>query len=319
MTVTDIHDNKIAQAVQEGFLKTPKRLPSWLFYDATGDKIFQQIMHMPEYYLTTCEYEILQMHKGKLRNHLTEAGTPFNLVELGAGDGFKTEILLKELTEHDVEFTYSPIDVSVSVLSQLQKRLSSSFPGMTINPVHKKYDEAIEFLSYDSTRKVFLFMGANIGNFGPNEAINFVKLIAASMQEDDQLMIGFDLKKDPRMIQSAYDDPHGITRDFNLNLLARLNRELGAHFQLDQFRHYPYYDPETGMTKSYLVSQQDQDVYVEAYEKNIHFDRWEVIHTEVSQKYDMKMIENLASQSGLEISDVLYDCKHYFCDVLFKK
>ncbi len=318
MIITDIQYADVAQAVEEGFSKIPKRLPSWLFYDETGDRIFQEIMRIPEYYLTACEYEIIQMHKAKLRRHAQADGTPFNLVELGAGDGFKTEILLKEFTEHKLPFVYSPIDVSASVLYQLEDRLNN-IPGLVVRPMNSKYNEALKLLSESELRKVFLFLGANIGNFDIEEARAFIKSFSSSMQEDDLLLIGFDLKKDPRLIQAAYDDPHGITLDFNMNLLVRLNRELGAQFQLDQFRHYPYYNPETGMTKSYLVSQRDQDVYFEACDKHVHFDRWEVVHTEVSQKYDQTMIRKLAAQAGLEIVDHYYDCKHYFSDVLMKK
>ncbi len=319
MIRTDLQFADVAQALEEGFSQTPKRLPSWLFYDETGDKIFQAIMHMPEYYLTTCEYEILQMNKGKLLCHFKAVQSPFNLIELGAGDGLKSEILLKHFTEARAEFIYSPIDVSETVLQQLVGRLQHSVPRLSINPINKRYDEAIELLQQDEFRKIFLFMGANIGNFNVKEATKFVSSTSKSMSPGDQLLIGFDLKKDPRLIQAAYDDPHGITRDFNLNLLVRLNRELGAQFQLDQFHHYPYYDPETGMTKSYLVSLKNQDVYFEACDKVVHFNRWEIIHTEVSQKYDMPMIDELASRAGLEVVDAFFDCKHYFCDVLFKK
>ena len=264
MIETNIHYADVASAVQEGFSQTPKRLPSWLFYDETGDKIFQAIMRMPEYYLTACEYEILQMNKGLLLEQFREDGSPFHLIELGAGDGFKTELLLTYFQEKRAEFIYSPIDVSESVLQQLQQRLEKSVPGLTILPIIMRYDDALTSVAHDTLRKVFLFMGANIGNFLVNEATTFVKSIADVMQVDDQLLIGFDLKKDPRLIWAAYDDPHGITRDFNLNLLVRLNRELGANFQLDQFSHYPYYDPETGMTKSYLVSLREQNFYLKS-------------------------------------------------------
>lgn len=319
MITTDIQFADVGQAVEDGFSQNPKRLPSWLFYDETGDKIFQAIMHMPEYYLTACEYEILQMNKGKLLRHFNREQSPFNLIELGAGNGLKTEILLKHFAELKTEFMYSPIDVSETVLQQLTDRLQNSVPRLFINPINKKYDEAIGLLQQAELRKIFLFLGANIGNFNVKEATKFVSSISTSMISGDQLLIGFDLKKDPRLVQAAYDDPHGITRDFNMNLLVRLNRELGAKFQLDQFNHYPYYDPETGMTKSYLVSLKDQDVYVEACDKYVHFNRWEVIHTEVSQKYDMQMIESLSFDTGLKIVETFYDCKHYICDVLFEK
>lgn len=319
MVTTDIQFADVAQAVEDGFSRKPKRLPSWLFYDVTGDKIFQAIMRMPEYYLTACEYEILQMQKEKLLRHFSQSHTPFNLIELGAGDGLKTEILLRHFAERKTDFTYSPVDVSHTVLTELSERLSGSLPELCMQPINKKYFDAIQEIEKDEIRKVFLFMGANIGNFTVSEAKSFISTICQSMRADDLLLVGFDLKKDPRLIQSAYDDPHGITRDFNMNLLVRLNRELGAQFQLDQFGHYPYYDPESGLTKSYLVSLQDQNVYFEASDKHVHFNRWEVIHTEVSQKYDLKMIETLAEKSGLQVIDIFYDCKHYFCDVLLRK
>lgn len=319
MITTNIQVADVARAVEEGFSQHPKRLPSWLFYDETGDKIFQAIMKMSEYYLTACEFEILQMNKAKLLNYFNETQSPFNLVELGAGDGLKTELLLKHFSEQKTNFLYSPIDVSETVLNQLRTRLNNSLPHLTINTIPLKYQDAIEVLSHETTRKVFLFMGANIGNFYLKDAIQFVASISRNMRSGDQLLIGFDLKKDPRLIQEAYDDPHGITRSFNINLLVRLNRELGANFQLDQFSHYPFYNPETGLTKSYLTSLRDQDVYVEAFDRMVHFDRWEVIHTEVSQKYDNHMIEDLAEKAGLEIRDTFYDCKHYFCDTLMVK
>ena len=320
MILVDTLYTDVANAVEEGFAKNPKRLPSWLFYDETGDKIFQAIMRLPEYYLTGCEYEILQLNKERLRQRFVADGSAFDLIEFGAGDGLKTEVLLRHFSELQTTFNYLPVDVSATALNQLTQRLQGSVPDLSVNTINKRYDQAIHDLyEEDLNRKVFLFLGANIGNFTPTEAEYFSATISSGMNADDQLLIGFDLKKDPRLIQAAYDDPHGITRNFNMNLLTRLNRELGAHFQLDRFKHYPYYDPETGMTRSYLVSLQAQDVFIEAFNRSVHFDRWEVIHTEVSQKYDVPMIERIAARAGLAIIDYYYDCKHYFCDVLFGK
>ncbi len=317
---TDIHTTDIHQTVKEGLLKTPKQLPSWLFYDEAGDKLFQAIMRMPEYYLTACEFEILQLHKETLRQKFQGDGSRVDIIEFGAGDGLKTEILLKYFSSQQTSFRYLPVDVSQSVLNQLTHRFDCSVPGMDIQPIRSRYDKAISDLQvYDTNRKVFLFLGANIGNFTLPEASAFMKHVATAMDEHDQFVVGFDLKKDPRMIQRAYDDPHGITRNFNMNLLLRLNRELGANFSLDQFSHYPHYDLETGTAKSYLVSLKQQDVFIEALQESIHFNRWETIHTEISQKYDTTMIERFAQQAGLLIDQYLYDCKHYFCDVLFKK
>ena len=319
MIITDNGVPQIAKAIEEGLSQTPKRLPSWLFYDSAGDKLFQAIMNMPEYYLTRCEYEILESNKDILQKIFTDQSKSFNLVELGAGDGFKTEILLEHFSKNNAKFIYTPIDVSANVLKTLKLRLLQNIPHLDIRPNNNRYEEALKRLEHDESRKVFLFLGANIGNFAPEDAARFVGLISSVMSAHDQLLIGFDLKKHPRIIQSAYDDPHGITRDFNMNLLVRLNRELGANFNTDNFCHYPSYNPETGQNKSYLVSKLAQDVYFKSLEKSFHFHQWEVIHTEISQKYDREMINKLAAEAGLRIVKSFYDSKKYFCDVLLRK
>lgn len=319
MIETKTYNSEILSVVENGLSNSPKRLPSWLFYDEVGDKIFQSIMRSPEYYLTACEFDILQNQKEIIWRHIANDNQPFKLVELGAGDGTKTEVLLNYFSSKKVPFTYVPVDVSLAVLEQLKQRLNNSIPDLKILLENKLYNEALDELKNDhAERKLIMFLGANIGNFNVQEAVLFVKKLRVSMNESDLLLIGFDLKKDPRLIQVAYDDSEGITREFNLNLLSRINRELGGQFKTETFSHYPYYDPETGVTKSFLVSNEEQDVWIEAFEKEFHFDKNEIIHTEVSQKYDMKMIESLAGQSGLEIVDLLYDKKEYFADVMFR-
>ncbi|MEQ8424684.1 MAG: L-histidine N(alpha)-methyltransferase [Cyclobacteriaceae bacterium] len=319
MIQTNTYNTAIFNAVENGLSNTPKRLPSWLFYDEIGDKIFQAIMRMPEYYLTECEFDIFRSEKGRILNHVANNGDSFKLVELGAGDGTKTEILLDYFVDQKVPFTYVPVDVSDAVLNQLSTRLEKTLPQLQIQPTNKLYNEALEDLNNDDKeRKLILFLGANIGNFGREDAVGFVKKLSDNMNPNDLLLVGFDLKKDPRKILSAYDDDAGITREFNLNLLGRINRELGGQFDLDLFSHYPYYDPETGITKSYLVSRDRQDVFIEAFDKSFHFEKWEIIHTEVSQKYDIQMIKLLASQAGLAVKDVIYDSRKYFCDVIFE-
>lgn len=313
-----IFNPAIADAAGEGLSRSQKRLPSWLFYDEEGDRLFQQIMLMPEYYPTRCEYDILQQYKDDLLNLFRDGSAPFRLVELGAGDGLKTEVLLKHFLEQEASFTYYPVDVSSNALDILSTRLISTLPDLRISPQHKTYDQALGDLHNPKEKKVILFMGANIGNFTVPEAAQFLRKLAATLNEKDQLLIGFDLKKDPRIIQEAYDDPRGVTAEFNLNLLKRLNRELGADFNPDYFSHYPYYDPETGTSKSFLISMINQAVYIEALEKFIHFAAWEPIQTEVSQKYDVGMIEKLMSSTGLKLERVFTDARNFFCDALVK-
>jgi L-histidine N-alpha-methyltransferase len=319
MTVIENTISMVADAVEKGLSENPKHLPSWLFYDETGDKLFQAIMKMPGYYLTGCEYQILEANKDNLLRLFKNDAKPFNLIELGAGDGYKTEILLKHFSKNNTEFVYTPVDVSESVLRTLKGRLVKNIPDLVVKPINNRYEDAFRELQDRETKKVFLFMGANIGNFPTEKAIEFLTKISGVMSSDDQLLIGFDLKKDPRLIDAAYDDPDGITRDFNLNLLQRLNRELGANFKVTSFSHYPYYNPETGVLKSYLVSRTDQDVYFEYTDKQIHFNQWEVIHTEVSMKYDKAMIETMARHARLEVLDWFFDPKYYFCDVVLRR
>jgi uncharacterized SAM-dependent methyltransferase len=245
---------------------------------------------------------------------------PFQLIELGAGDGLKTEILLKYFTAQEADFSYHPIDISGSVLNQLQCRLEASLPDLDYYPQQGEYVEALDKLNWNShQRKVILFLGANIGNFSYTQAGKFLQSISGVMNSTDLLFLGVDLKKDPRMIQRAYDDAYGITKRFNMNLLVRLNNELDANFLLDQFDHYATYLPETGAAKSYLISLRDQDVYVGAMNRTIHFNRWEYINTELSIKYDQAMIEGLAKTSGLEIEHQYMDGKHYFSNVVYVK
>ena len=306
----------VAEAVTKGLSAEPKSLPSWLFYDENGDGIFRQIMRTPEYYPTRCEYDILQKHKDQLLKHFTRDHPAFQLIELGAGDGLKTEILLQHFVANNTDFTYLPVDISANALDNLTKRLTLAMPQLRIQPQNKTYDESLVGLRNPDEKKVILFMGAGIGNFPIHEAVQFLKKLVLPLSKKDLLLIGFDLKKDPRIILEAYDDPRGLTASFNRNVLLRLNRELGAAFNPDYFSHYPTYDPEIGTTKSFLISTKDQVVYIETLQRSFHFDRWESVQTEVSQKYDIRMIEKLMSLTGLETIDFFFDSDEYFCDVL---
>lgn len=312
-------DQNVIEAVDRGLSAKKKFLPSWLFYDTQGNRIFQSIMRMPQYYPTRCETEILREYKELLLNYFGHKSNCFEILELGAGDGTKTEILLEYFQKSGADFKYRPLDVSEDVLNQLANRVKRRLPKVKIDPIAMRYDEYFGSDDFGKSKKIILFLGSNIGNFSLVEAREFVNMISAGMNQGDWLMIGFDLKKDPRTIQLAYDDPNGITRDFNMNLLRRMNRDLGADFHTDRFTHFPTYDPVSGSAKSYLVSLSDQTVYIDALEKSFHFHLWETIHTEVSQKYDVEMINEITAESNLQLADILYDSKKYFCDVLLVK
>ncbi len=310
-----ISSEEIVHAVEQGLSARLKYLPSWLLYDGVGDKLFQQIMKLPSYYPTRSEAEIIEYYKEDFLAHFSDGGKHFNLIELGAGDGTKTEMIIDTLMKHHARFTYLPVDISENALLELSKRLLHLHPSLDLQPQHLSYDEALGLLD-QKTRNVLLFLGANIGNMTIEEAGEFLQRLSGKLMARDMVMIGFDLKKEPRIIEAAYDDPEGVTREFNLNVLRRLNKEMQANFKLDQFEHYPFYNPESGTASSYLISLKDQDVRIEAISRTIHFSQWESIHMEISQKYDLLMIENLLTKSGLEIADLFFDRNHYFCNVI---
>jgi L-histidine Nalpha-methyltransferase len=309
----------VLEAVDHGLSSTPKSLPSWLLYDETGDKLFQSIMTLPEYYPTRCEHEILKDNKKSIADYFEYDHSAFNLIELGAGDAMKTKVLLRQLKESNVEFIYNPVDVSAAVLTELQWKLSDEIPELKIRPVVGRYEEFLARSSSEYDRRVILFLGANIGNYNLHDAGTFLDQLSAAMGIHDFLFIGFDLKKDPRVIQQAYDDVKGVTAEFNLNLLRRLNAELGADFKVEQFQHYPFYDPVRGAARSYLVSKMDQQVMIDLLHKKFHFKAWEPLYTEISQKYDHEMIGSLAKSAGFEIVDQFTDGRQYFCSVLLRK
>lgn len=306
-------ENSIHQDTLKGLSSKPKYLLSKYFYDEAGSRIFCDIMRMPEYYLTNCEYEIFNTQKRNILKSLGHPEEPFDLVELGAGDGFKTKILLEHMLIQGLDFTYVPVDIASKALHDLQQDIQASFPDIRINAINNTYFESLQLLKNQiDVPKIILFLGSSIGNFSFNESATFLTHLGSVMNRKDKIIIGFDLKKDPRVILKAYDDPHGHTRAFNLNLLERMNRELGAHFRTNRFQHFENYEPLTGVAKSYLISTLDQDVYIEAFQQSFHFQQWEPIYTEMSQKYDTVMIERLAAQSGFEIASNFSDHREYF-------
>ncbi len=217
-------------------------------------------------------------------------------------------------------FSYVPIDISVDALDALTLDLRRTFTGLPIEPQHDDYFRALERLGVDSERrKVVLFLGSNIGNFTPEEAVTFYQQIADRLRPGDLILTGFDLQKNPATIQAAYSDKQGVTKAFNLNLLRRINRELDADFDLDGFDHYESYNPENGEARSYLVSLRKQSVQIRALDMKVDFEDAEVIHTEISRKFSKTGIFGLADATGFSVAGWFADRKDYFADVIFRK
>jgi dimethylhistidine N-methyltransferase len=312
-------EKTFAEEVDEGLSAKPKYLSSKYHYDDQGSRIFQEIMAMPEYYLTDCEFEILSMQVKDIYDALGFDGH-FNIIELGAGDGLKTKELLRNLLEIDADFTYVPIDISQEAIDILVDKMQESLPKLDMNPQVGDYFEVMdEVEAKGSSPNLVLFLGSNIGNFKDEWAVDLLKHMHEHMRSGDKLLVGFDLRKNPNLIRDAYDDPHGITKRFNLNVLARINRELDADFELDKFDFYCHYNPDNGEVRSYLVSLREQDVEIKAIGKIYHFERNELIWSELSKKYTPTEIEELSKKAGFEFQQHFLDCMHHFSDSLYTK
>ncbi len=315
--MTDKFLQEFAREVDEGLSDTPKRLSSKYFYDEKGDQLFVKIMGMPEYYLTRSEFQIFSEQTDDLIKAFgVKPGENFDLYELGAGDGTKTIELLKGLKGY--QFTYKPIDISEHAIATLQKRISKELPDVAVEGKQGEYFQVLSSLASE-TPKVILFMGSNIGNMLDDVANSFLRQLSASMNTGDKLLIGVDLKKPASVILPAYNDAQGYTREFNLNLLDRINRELGGDFDRSKFEHAPRYDEETGLAESYVESTEGQSVKIKTLDREFKFEKGEKIFVEISRKYDDATIEAIAKNTEFEIVERFYDRDKLFSDIVFEK
>ncbi|MBO9151222.1 L-histidine N(alpha)-methyltransferase [Chitinophaga sp. GCM10012297] len=316
-TIVEKQQLTFEKDVLAGLQLQPKRLYSKYFYDAKGDALFQQIMHCPEYYLTRCEMDILRGQSEKIVQAVRRHAPGFDLVELGAGDASKSFFLLKEMLRMGVTDTYFPIDISPNIITQLQQSLPAKLPGLQVQGLNGEYMEMLQAAGQiTAQQKLVMFMGSSIGNFTPAEAVQFCTRLRQQLRPGDLVLIGFDLRKNPQTILDAYNDKGGITRAFNLNLLERINRELDGNFDISQFEHYPTYDPVSGACKSFLISKREQAVEIAG--QTVRFGANEPVYMEISQKYDMEEINELASRSGFRPVEFFYDSKRWFTDVLWQ-
>ncbi len=301
-----------------GLAAPRKHISSKYFYDATGDALFQQIMRCPEYYPTRCELQILTDHSAEIAALLAAGRAPFDVVELGAGDASKSLHLLRAVLAQDATTTFFPIDISGSVIAALEARLPRELPGLRVGGLHGEYLPMLAESARRSDRpKAVLFMGANIGNMRPAEAEKFCHTLRTHLRPGDQLLIGFDLVKSPHRILAAYNDAGGLTRAFNLNLLHRINRELGGDFDIAAFSHFPSYDPATGACTSHLVSERAQRVRIGDHGP-FDFAAGETIHTEISQKYTPAETDALARATGFTPRRHFFDSEGAFLVTLWE-
>lgn len=274
---------------------------------------------MPEYYLTNCEMDIMKNRAVEIYE-ATGFKNHFNIIELGAGDGAKTKELLRDLLRLEADFTYVPIDISQEAIDLLVVSMEASLPTLKMNPQVGDYFDVMDKIeAQENCPNLVLFLGSNIGNFKPKWAVDLLQHMNEHMRSGDKLLVGFDLMKNPNLIRNAYNDSQGITARFNMNVLTRINRELGGDFNLDTFDFYSFYNPENGDVKSYIYSLIEQDVFIEETGKSFHFAKDECIWMELSKKYSLDGIEKLGTDAGFQSNQHFLDGKGYFSDSLFTK
>jgi dimethylhistidine N-methyltransferase len=306
-----------ADAVKIGFLKSPKKLSSEYFYDDVGSVLFQKITCQPEYYLTKTELSILEENA----THITSffKNKEVDVIELGVGDGHKTKVLIQNFIDQGIKVNFYPIDISKKAINLLQDFIQEG-DSLQITAVVAKYFQGLNYINEHSTnQKLVLFLGSNIGNTDEFKGKQFLKELSENLNTDDLMLTGLDLIKDIDVLNNAYNDKNGFTREFNMNLLTRMNKELGANFNLNQFEHLGRFNPKISAMESFLISKIDQKVYFKFLDEEIIFKEFEPIHLEYSFKYTSSEIVELATKTGFSFLKSYTDDNKYFIDTLWRK
>lgn len=288
-----------------GLQQLQKSIHAKYLYDKRGSELFEEITRLEEYYPTRTEISILEQNKKEIASCI---GTDSVLMEFGSGSSTKTRILLSELRKLTA---YVPIDISKEFLHDSAEGLALLYPELNIEAICADYTALMDFPVFKpSVRKVAFFPGSTIGNFEPLEAQRFLCNLSRTLEKGDGLIIGVDLKKDPSLLHSAYNDRKGITAEFNLNLLRRMNRELEANFHIENFRHHAFFNEKIGRIEMHLISLREQRVDIG--NVPISFREGETIHTENSYKYSLQEFIDLASHNGFSPKRVWVDANHWF-------
>jgi L-histidine N-alpha-methyltransferase len=298
-----------AADVAEGLLSRPKSLPCKLFYDNAGSVLFEEITRLPEYYLTRAELEILSASASEVAS---AAGSGVTVVELGAGTAVKTSTLLRGISRRQMRVPYFPVDISPAALNVARQRVEEQCPQVSVHPVIADFGEGFAFLRNIPGRRLVLYLGSSIGNFDPEAAVEMLLQIRAQLAPGDSLLLGTDLVKAESILVPAYDDAQGITAQFNKNILRRLNRELGANFDLEFFRHVAIWNPSQSRMEIYLESLQPQIVNLGMLSLRVKFAEGERIHTENSYKYTLAMVKDLLGAAGFALAHTWFDDRKWF-------
>ena len=312
LPIQDSVFERVAAAVRLGLTSRPKSLPPWLLYDEAGSRLFEQITELPEYYLTRTERSIFF---DQATDILTEAcdGHRVRIVELGAGSASKTRILLLAALRRQPSVVYEPVDVSASALEDARACIESEIPEVQVVPRVMDYTNGFELRPIgERERRLVLYIGSSIGNFEPGEAASLLRHVRTRLRQGDAILVGVDLRKQEEMLHAAYNDAAGVTAAFNLNLLTRLNRELGSDFDLEQFTHRAIWNEDASRIEMHLISEADQTVHIDALDLDIRFRKDETIHTENSYKYRPGAPEAMLAGAGFTPVSTWTDPQQWF-------
>lgn len=299
----------IASEVYEGLLKKPKSLPPKLFYDAAGSELFERITELPEYYLTRTERSILKQHAADM---IAATGDDLSLIELGAGTASKTRLLIRAALDRQSRVDFYPIDVSRSALDEAVANLNGDFRGLRVIPLVADYSRGLGQLSKVPGRKLLLYLGSSIGNFEPMQAGAMLRMMRSSLRPGDALLLGTDMVKPAAILEPAYDDPQGVTAAFNKNMLAHINRELDANFNLENFQHIAFWNPDCSRMEIHLESTRPQVVHLRQLDMRIHLNKGERIHTENSYKFTQPIVDAILDMAGFIPEQTWMDEKRWF-------
>ena len=308
-------DTDELEELRRGLAQRPLRIPSKHFYDARGSELFEQICELPEYYQTRTERALLEEHAGRI---VAESGAR-ELVEIGAGAATKTRLLLSAMAAYGGADLYVPLDVDEAMLQRVGEELTREYDELYVHAIGGDFASSLEELPQGDTR-LFVFLGGTIGNLHPDtEAPAFLRGVASSMAARDHLLLGFDLIKDPAVLEAAYNDTAGVTAAFNRNILAVVNRKAGGDFDPEAFDHRAFYDAEAGWIEMRLRSRHAQRVRIEAMDLELELAAGEEIRTEISAKYDRERVAGVLEQAGLELVDWLEDDRSLFALALARR
>lgn len=315
------HSTKIektfAEDVSYSLNRDSKFISPKYFYDKKGSELFEQICNLPEYYPTRTEIQILKKIQPELERYLDES---FRLVELGSGSSVKTRLILDVFDKIQDRIEYFPIDIS-EILTESSELLQKDYDDLHITGIVDTYEGGLEFIEkYDDKKNLIIFLGSSYGNFNPNDGKIFLKKINSVMKKDDLFLIGLDLVKNKKTLENAYDDSQGITAKFNLNVLSRINDELDADFDLDNFQHVAKYNEKDQRIEMYLKSLANQSIIISKANLSLKMTQGELIHTEHSHKYTLAQIEEVMDQTDFKIKEIWLDeTENYSLSLVSKK